>query len=144
MTTFTVRAQRWARGWELDIDGVGVTQSHSLANAEGMARDYIALDLDIEPDSFDVNVTPVVGDGLDQAIRAARALTQAAGETQRAAAAQARHVARQLKAKGLSGRDIAQMLDVTPGRVSQLLSSDRRSRQPAPAPTTLDQIHRHQ
>jgi hypothetical protein len=41
---FQVRAERWARGWELHIAGVGVTQSRTLAEAEHMVRDYIRLD----------------------------------------------------------------------------------------------------
>jgi hypothetical protein len=47
MTTYNVTAKRWAKGWELHIDGVGVSQSRTLASAEGMAREYIALALDL-------------------------------------------------------------------------------------------------
>ena len=41
MSTYTVRATRWAHGWELHIDGVGVTQSRNLDGAGQMVRDYI-------------------------------------------------------------------------------------------------------
>ncbi len=41
MSTYTVRAKRWKHGWELHIDGVGVTQSRNLDGAEQMVRDYI-------------------------------------------------------------------------------------------------------
>lgn len=126
MTTYRVTATRWTRGWELDIDGVGVTQSHSLADAEGMVRDYIALSLDVPADSFNVEITPAVGGGLDAAAQAAREATRAAAEAARQAAERTRVVARQLKAKGLSGRDIATVLKVSPQRVSQLLASDHR------------------
>ena len=57
--TYQVRARRWAHGWEIHIDGVGVTQSRSLAGAEAMVRDYVALDLELDPQSFQVNITPV-------------------------------------------------------------------------------------
>jgi hypothetical protein len=30
MSTYIVRAKRWKHGWELRIDGVGVTQSRNL------------------------------------------------------------------------------------------------------------------
>ncbi|HYJ33855.1 MAG TPA: hypothetical protein VE326_11600 [Candidatus Binatia bacterium] len=56
---FDVLAKPWAGGWELHIDGIGVTQSHSLTDAEAMARDYIATDLDIDANSFDVEIRPV-------------------------------------------------------------------------------------
>jgi hypothetical protein len=41
MSTYNVRAKRWKHGWELHIDGVGVTQSRNLDGAEQMVRDYI-------------------------------------------------------------------------------------------------------
>jgi hypothetical protein len=58
MKTYKVRPKRWERGWELHIDGLGVTQSRSLRDAEGMARDYIALDTDVPPESFVVEIVP--------------------------------------------------------------------------------------
>lgn len=48
-TTYTVIAKRWDRGWELHINGVGVTQSRALNDAEAMVRDYIALDTGAAP-----------------------------------------------------------------------------------------------
>jgi hypothetical protein len=39
--TYNVTAKRWKHGWELHIDGVGVTQSRTLDTAEQMVRDYI-------------------------------------------------------------------------------------------------------
>lgn len=41
VTTYAVHAKRWKHGWELHIDGVGVTQSRNLDGAEQMVRDYI-------------------------------------------------------------------------------------------------------
>lgn len=38
---YVVRAKRWAEGWELYIDGLGVTQSRTLATAERQVRDYL-------------------------------------------------------------------------------------------------------
>ena len=58
---YTAIAKRWSGGWELHIDGVGVTQSHSLEKAEYMVRDYIAMDLDVPKDSFEVRIVPELG-----------------------------------------------------------------------------------
>lgn len=56
--TYSVLARHWEHGWELHIgDDLGVTQSRTLQDADMMARDYIALDLDIPADSFGVDVT---------------------------------------------------------------------------------------
>ena len=122
MKTFHVTAKRWAHGWELHIDKIGVTQSHGLADAEKMARDYIALDKGVPTDSFAVTITPEIGDGLDLRARKARDNTQAAIQAQKQAAEEARQLARDLKARGLTGRDIAKLLDVSPQRVSQLVA----------------------
>jgi hypothetical protein len=70
-----------------------------------------------------VVITPEVGGGLDEQARAAREATAAADTATREAAAQSRKSARDLRAAGLSGRDIAAILRVSAQRVSQLLKS---------------------
>jgi DNA-directed RNA polymerase specialized sigma24 family protein len=123
--TYQVRARRWARGWELHIDGVGVTQSRSLSDAEGMVRDYIALDADadVDPHAFDVVIVPEVGDGLDEHIEEVRRSIREAEQAQAQAAERSRELVRHLAAKGLSGKDTAKVLGVSPQRVSQLLKA---------------------
>ncbi len=120
MKTYQVRAKRWEHGWELHIEGVGVTQSRTLWDAEDMARDLIAR-RDLPGDGFTVRITPEIGGGLDEETRAAREAVSAADQAQRLAAAQSRATARRLRQAGLSGRDIAKVLNVSPQRVSQLL-----------------------
>lgn len=118
--TYEVVAKRWRRGWELHIAGVGVTQCRSLADAEGMARDYIASDLDIDEDSFDVRVIPEVGNGVDQKVEQTREEISAAALAQTKAAESSRALVNELKELGLSGKDMAAVLGITPQRVSQL------------------------
>jgi hypothetical protein len=89
MTTYSVRAKRWAHGWELHIDGVGVTQSRSLGEAEQIVRDYIETLTDHDTSGDQVAVTPEIGGGLDEAIRAAREAVAAADRARRDAAAEA-------------------------------------------------------
>jgi hypothetical protein len=57
--TYEVAAHRWENGWELRIEGVGVTQSRTLLDAEAMTRDYISSLLKLPEDSFDVTVVAV-------------------------------------------------------------------------------------
>jgi hypothetical protein len=123
VTTYNVRAKRWEHGWELHIEGVGVTQSRSLWDAEEMARDLIARREAIPADAFGVAITPEIGAGLDEQTRAAREAVTDADRAQRCAAAQSRETARRLRQAGLSGRDIAKVLNVSPQRVSQLLKT---------------------
>lgn len=44
-TAYRVRATRWADGWELDIEGLGVTQAHTVEGVDHLVRDFIRLDL---------------------------------------------------------------------------------------------------
>jgi DNA-directed RNA polymerase specialized sigma24 family protein len=123
MSTYMVRARRWKHGWELHVDGVGVTQSRNLDGAEQMVRDYIETLTDHDTAGDGVIIQPEVGSGLDEAAKAAREAVTEAEQALRAAAARSRQVARQLRDEGLSGRDIAAILHVSAQRVSQLLKS---------------------
>lgn len=129
MTTYSVRAKRWAHGWELHIADVGVTQARNLGEAEQVVRDYIETLTDHDTAGDQVTITPEVGGGLDEATRAAREAVAAADRARRDAAARLRQVARALRQEaGLSGRDIAAILHVSAQRVSQLLKAGGRSR----------------
>jgi DNA-directed RNA polymerase specialized sigma subunit len=123
MSTYRVRAKRWKHGWELHIDGIGVTQSRNLDGAEQMVRDYIETLTDHDTADDAVVIRPEVGGGLDEAAEAAREAIAEAERALRAAAARSRQVAQRLKQEGLSGRDIAAILHVSAQRVSQLLKS---------------------
>jgi hypothetical protein len=123
ITTYKVIARRWLRGWELHIEGVGVTQVTRLNQAEGMVRDYVSRALDIDADSVRVDLIPEIGDGLDSSIAESRKALQEADAAQRQAAERSRQVAIQLKSKGLNGVEMARVLGVTPQRVSQILKT---------------------
>ncbi len=123
MTTYNVTARRWKRGWELHIEGVGVTQSRSLGEAETMVRDYVESLTGADVRESVVVIAAEVGGGLDEEARAAREAVAAADRATREAAARSRKVARDLRDAGLSGRDIAAILKVSAQRVSQLLKS---------------------
>jgi hypothetical protein len=71
MTTYVVRAKRWAHGWELHIEGVGVTQSRTLDGAEQMVRDYIEAltDRDVSDSAIVINFD-LDGPGFGQQVLA--------------------------------------------------------------------------
>jgi predicted XRE-type DNA-binding protein len=122
--TYKVTAKRWGLGWELHIEGLGVTQSRTLLSAKDMAREYIALELDLaSTDDIDVQITPELDGNLATEVEAARHAVRQAEEVQRDAAAYSRQVARHLKDSGLKGADIAAILEVSKQRVSQLLKT---------------------
>jgi len=123
MTRYDVTARHWKHGWELHIDRVGVTQSRNLAEAETTVRDYVESLTGADASGAVVVIKTEVGAGLDEEARAAREAVAAADKATREAAARSRKVARDLRGAGLSGRDIAAVLQVSAQRVSQLLKS---------------------
>jgi hypothetical protein len=123
LKTYKVLAKRRASGWELHIDDVGITRSHSLRDAEATARGYITLGTGGPAESFAVEIVPEIGGGLDEKTRAAREAVRAADRALREAAVQSREAAQELRQAGLSGRDIARVLNESPERVSQLLKA---------------------
>lgn len=118
-------AKHWKHGWELHIaekgEDVGVTQSRTLADAERMVRDYIATLYDVDEVSGEVDIVPDLG-SLSDRVREARRRTREAEKAQADAAREARDVARALRDAGLSVTDTAKVLNVSRGRVSQLVS----------------------
>jgi DNA-directed RNA polymerase specialized sigma subunit len=120
--TFEVHARRWDGGWELHISENDVTQAHSLSEAESVVRDYLAVEHDVEPGSFEVRIVPEI-DGLeDEAAQLRRDIGQLQ-DTQLEVAARSRALAQRLRERGLSGADTAAVLGVSPQRVSQLLKA---------------------
>lgn len=59
---YNVIAKRWKHGWELHIEGLGVTQSKTLATADAMVRDYIEslTDRTVHSDAV-ITITPDPG-----------------------------------------------------------------------------------
>ena len=116
---YTARARRWEHGWEIHVDGIGVTQARVLGRAKMQACDLIETMTDERPSEHDVDIRLDVGDLEDRAA-AARDMTARAAAAQRDAAAATRQVVADLRKEGLSVSDIATILGVTRGRVSQL------------------------
>ena len=123
MTIYRVTATHWNRGWELHIEGVGVTQCRCLDEAESTVREYIKFRTGTDSGEAMIVVRFEVGGDLGKQAQAARAATRAAEIATREAAAQSRKMARDLSEAGLTGRDIAKVLGVSAQRISQLLKS---------------------
>lgn len=125
MTTYTVTATRDGEWWSLVAEDVGgrevASQSRRLDQADAAIREAIALVLDVDPDTFDVDVVPV----LDEAAVSAETLEllevrrQLAELSERSRRLTPKAVA-ELRASGLSVRDVAELLGVTPSRISQI------------------------
>lgn len=124
MSIYTVHAKRAGKYWELHIDGVGVTQSRNLSTeADEMIRSYVAMVRDVAADDVTYTLVPEIGDKLDAEAAAARLAARKAEDAVAEAAARSRAAARHLREAGLTGRDTAVVLGVSPQRVSQLLGA---------------------
>lgn len=138
MKTYTVRAKRWAHGWELDVAGVGVTQSRSLAAAERQARDYISLVRDFADDSFDIRLDVTVDSSVDQVVEEAKRLRAEADRIGSEASEAVRAAVAALTRSGISTvRDVGVVLGLSPQRVQQLKEPSKAKAAPArPRKTT--------
>jgi predicted RNase H-like HicB family nuclease len=118
MTRYTAVCRRSGGWWAISIPQIrGVhTQARRLDQAADMARDAIALMLDVPADSFDVDVRPEVPDEVDAA-RHARRRADDAGQQ---AAEATRTAVQSLLASGYTVRDAGSLLDLSPQRVSQI------------------------
>src|SRR5690242_19472596 len=105
MKAYQVRAKRWERGWELHIDGVGVTQTRSLAKAEADVTDY--LDMLVGEEEREILVTPELGSEIEARIRGAREALDQAVAMQREAAERSREIVRSLMDRGMPGAEVS-------------------------------------
>jgi hypothetical protein len=122
MSGIDVLARRWAHGWELHVDGVGVTQTKSLSRAGRDASDFVEVLTGKRPKS--VSMTYELGT-IDRRIRSLRDARKRASEAQEHAAELSRQLVADLRGLGMTGDDIARVISVSPQRVSQLTAAPR-------------------
>jgi DNA-directed RNA polymerase specialized sigma subunit len=125
MTTYQVTATRDGHWWSLVAPNVGgrevASQSRRLDQADAAIREAIAVVLDVEHDAFDVDITPAlerveVSDETLEVLALRRELAELSDRARRRTPA----AVAELRAAGLTVRDVAQLLGVTPSRVSQI------------------------
>jgi predicted RNase H-like HicB family nuclease len=121
MKTYTAVCVRSGDWWAIrvpELKGVH-SQTKRLAQVEAMARDAVALFLDVDPNSFAVQVQPEVPVEVSEAVQA-RGAAKAADELAERAT---RRAALLLLEKGYSVRDVGSLLGLSPQRISQITST---------------------
>ncbi len=123
MTRYTARCTRVGEWWATSVPELrGVhTQARRLDQVEDMARDAIALMLEVPADSFDIEVMPEVPDEVSTAPRARDELREA----EQAANTATERAARWLIEHGYTVRDAGRLLGLSPQRVSQITGSQQ-------------------
>ena len=123
--TYHVTAIREGDWWSLvahDVQGREVaSQSRRLDQADAAIREAIALVLDVDGDEFEVEISPdlrhvEISDGTLEALELRRDLAELSDRARRRTPA----AVAELRTAGLTVRDVAHLLGVTPSRVSQI------------------------
>ena len=126
MHDYKIEITREGKWWMIHIPDIeGLTQARRLSEATTMAREYISLAQGIPVDTIRIEVASIRMDEpefrelleLATGIRSRRAQ---AAEIDKQVTRDAHQFALMLNTYGVPVRDIAELLDVSPQRVSQL------------------------
>lgn len=123
-TTYIATVTREGHWWMVHVPAIdGLTQARRLSEAAQMARELIALEVEVPIADVAVEVTVADVDGLDVAaeLEAIRGERAKAAELERDASARATALARSLAARRLTVRDIGTILGVSHQRAHQLV-----------------------
>lgn len=123
---YTAHVRREGRWWMVAVPEVGgLTQARRLADVVTMARELVAVCLDVAPEDMEITLSiDSIGDldvqrRLDEIAQERRA----AEELERRLSAHTRSLARDLAALDIPQRDIGAVLGVSHQRANQLLAS---------------------
>lgn len=124
MPSYNVEVNRDGRWWMIRVPEIDqLTQARRISEIADMAKSLIAISTATPLSDIDIRITgidvPGVGDVAAAADRITAART-AATDALQAAQDQAADYARSLTAAGVPVRDTAELLHVSPQRVSQL------------------------
>lgn len=127
---YTARATRSGRWWAIEVPELrGVfSQAKRLDQVGDMARDAIALFLDVPRDSFDITVDPVLSPDVRRIVAAAKAARTELVGMQADAAARSREAVQRLTDLGLPLRDIGEVLEISHQRAGQLVAASAQPR----------------
>jgi predicted RNase H-like HicB family nuclease len=116
--TYIASCQRSGNWWSISVPEIkGLhSQARRLDQVEDMARDAIALMLDVPAESFAVEVRPELPPAAARAVEARRAAKDAAKEAEEGTT----QAVRELLDDGFTVRDIGAMLGLSPQRISQI------------------------
>ena len=126
---YTAIAERDGKYWFIRVPKLGKnpaglpTQARHLSEVEAMARDLIAVYLDVPEDSFDVDLQIELPEAARKHLDNAHRLADEAAEALTNSARARRQAAMELKALGMTVRDIGAALGVSHQRAQQLLTN---------------------
>ena len=122
MTELTALATRWGKWWSVEVPQIkGLhTQARRLDQIPAMVLDA-AAGLTGRPESdFAVTIVPQLDEEHASLIDAVKLARSSLAEAQATAAATNREVVARLRGEGLTARDIAALLGISPQRAAAL------------------------
>ena len=126
MKDYTARVTRDGRWWMVSVDGLdGRTQARRLSEAEQMAREFVAVSLDVPVADVRVHlrVETVAGVDVRAAVDSINSKREEARRLEREASAAAIAIAQELAKQDVPVRDIGTALGVSYQRASQLVNA---------------------
>jgi len=128
MKSVTANVTRAGDWWAIEVPEVpGVyTQAKRLDQVDEIVRDAVSLMTDIPPNDIAVHVEAFLPAELRAELDHAHALVHTYSKAQEEAGAIMRRLVVQLRDDGLSVRDVGEILDISPQRVSQLEADARK------------------
>jgi hypothetical protein len=127
MTTYKVEVTRDERWWMIHVPDIdGLTQARRIGEIEEMARSLIAISTDAPLSDVAVEIHSITVPGLGDIGGKAeyvRSLRERAAEAEAQSVRESSYYAQSLTKAGVPVRDIAELLGVSPQRVSQLANS---------------------
>jgi DNA-directed RNA polymerase specialized sigma24 family protein len=120
-TKYTATARREGRWWTIAIPEVGaVTQARRAADVEWMARECVALTLDVPDSAVAIDVQFALPDDTRAEWEQSRALAEHARQEAAEAARLARQVVARMRSDGYTYAEMASVLGLSAQRVHQL------------------------
>lgn len=120
-TEYRAVARREGRWWSVTIPEVdAVTQARRVSDVAWMARECVALTLDVPETEVAVTVSFALPDDARTEWEASRALAEHARSDAAEAARLARSVVARMRADGYTYAEVASVLGLSPQRVHQL------------------------
>ena len=119
----TAKATRSGQWWAVEVPEVdgAYTQARRLDQIPKMVADAVSLLEDVPADSVEVDLDIDLGvPDVSEYVRSARVAVKAAARAHESAARTSRDAVGRLRNLGLTVRETAIVLDVSPQRVSQL------------------------
>ena len=127
MKTYEVTINREGKWWMVSIPELdGITQARSVKEARDMAKDYIAITLDVPADSFDIHVKAErIGkiEHVTQFLEDIKIERAQAERLEREANEKARQLAKRLSEESVTVRDIGEIMGVSHQRAHQLVNT---------------------